>query len=334
MKLLLLSCVLLLSLSVQAQQRPAPVADAMATPARLPSLQKAVPDTLFTSILNDACFANGITPFFLPDTGYLVGSNIFGDIAQLQRIEVPAGNVIKINQLDVFMAISDSTSLDVPVSAIVFSDLDADGDVTALGSSDTITIAETNRDTTGGLIRTTLFNFSEPVRVTAGSFLIGIDFSQAYSTDGVLFAGLYSTGPDCGDGDNLVQITATNDGPIIGTFAEYYGGANIEIPMFVAVDIEPVTATRPVIADYAATIAPNPTDQVATLRFSADASEDPRAYRSSLSDLTGRTVLTSLPVRTGQGMSSTFDLSLLPAGLYLFHVDGPAGRQSGKVIKR
>ena len=58
-------------------------------------------------------------------------------------------------------------------------------------------------------------------------------------------------------------------------------------------------------------------------------------YTARLTDLSGRLLRVTSPAATG-GVQYQVDWSLadLPAGLYLYHIDGPEGRQSGKLVKR
>lgn len=331
MKTLLLSLLLALPILASAQRSlPSDLSSRM-QPGRVPSLQKVAADTLFPSVLLEDCF-QFIEPYFTQDTGFVLGSNIYSDIAQLQRIVNTRSSSFEVNSVEVPVFLADSTAFDIYLSAVIFSEVDENGvPGEFLGRSDSLRVGDFNRDTTGGLINFTEFVFSNPVPVENDSFLIGIDFSNAYSTTSVEFIGLYGTPFGCGDGNNVVQASATNSGVVFGTVAEYYGGANLEIPMYVAVENLTTSLGSPASADYRVQVSPNPTPDNLRLRFEAPTRGQ---YAVVLTDLTGRQLRSAVYPSTTQSVQVDWDISDLPTGLYLYHIDGPSGRQSGKVIKR
>lgn len=301
------------------------------TPARHPQLTKAaVPDTIFPAILLDDCYSR-ISPYFIPDTGYIIGSNIFGDLLQLQRVVHPSSSSFQITSAEFPFVLADSSAFDVYLRAVVFSEVDAEGTPTGfLGESDSMQVRDLNRDTTGGLINFTLFDFSEPVTVDNDSFLIGIEFFNAYTDSTIHFVGLYGTQVGCGDGNNLVQGFFTNEGLAFGTFAQFYG-ADLEIPVFVAVEDVTTSLRNTLTADYGTQAAPNPVSSQVRITFEAQVAGDYFVY---LTDLTGRR-LRKADYRLSSGKTRVeWQLGDLPSGIYVYYVDGPEGRQSGKLVKR
>ncbi|MCP9235093.1 T9SS type A sorting domain-containing protein [Lewinella sp. JB7] len=330
MKTLLLPLLLALPVLLFSQRGSTPAPGEARIPARQARAAKAVADTLFPAVLLENC-ARSISPYFVQDTGYLIGSNIYGDVAQLQRIVHPSSSSFQVTSIQVPFVLADSAALDIYLRAVVFSEVDDDGRPTAyLGASDSLQVRDFNRDTTGGFIRFTEFTFSEPVTVDNDSFLIGIDFSNTYSDTAIQFVGLYGTAVGCGDGDNLVQVTATTSGLVFGTFADYYS-ADLEIPVYVAVESITTSLRNPTVADYGVTLAPNPVANDLTLSFQAHAPGD---YTVHLTDLTGRRLRSSPYSRPSGRVDVRWEVGDLPTGIYVYHLDGPEGRQSGKVVKR
>lgn len=85
-------------------------------------------------------------------------------------------------------------------------------------------------------------------------------------------------------------------------------------------------------AAWQVSAAPNPTTSALNVRLTAPADAD---VLLELTDATGRPLL-SAPTRANDKAGAAFDLSTLPAGLYLIQVRGETGRltRTHKVIKQ
>ncbi|WP_168797419.1 T9SS type A sorting domain-containing protein [Neolewinella litorea] len=296
-------------------------------PLRSPA--KAVVDTIIPDILLDTC-ARRVAAFGITDVdGFVTGSNGYGDIAKLQRLEYNSDEPYAITAVGVAFAGFDSTIANTFLRAFVFDDLQADSSFGAfLGESDSLRVSDILLPTTR--LEFTYFTFPEPVIVENDSFLVGIDFGGTYDTAEEGYVGIYHTRQDCGDGRNVFEFFPTQTGGLaFGTLFDNWGGLNIEMIVTAVIDTDINTSTRARLTDYATSISPNPTSRQAVLTFNTT---DQGSYTATLTDLTGRQVRESRVQRNGTTARVEWQVSDLPAGLYLYHVDGPSGRQSGKLM--
>ncbi len=295
---------------------------------------KAVVDTLFPDILLDTC-SQTVTAYGISQSigGFVIGSNDYGDLIKVQRIVANTDEPFVVTGMVVAFAGYDQGIEDTHLRAVVYNDLNADstfGDF--LGASDSVRVGDVALPSNQQL-GFTEFKFSTPVLVENDSFFIGIDFSDTYTGSEESYIGLFHTRDTCGDGRNVYEsyIDIAED-TIYSSVFENWEGLNVEIFMLVATDTDINTSVRQPVADYSASVSPNPTAGRTLIRFTAD---DPTArYATTLTDLTGRQLRQQVLDRPSYQAQVEWSLNDLPAGIYLFHIDGPRGRQSGKVIVR
>ena len=298
------------------------------------SAAKLVTDTIIPSFAFQDCFTDpdqGITAYF-DDTegfeGFFTGSNTYSDFEVLQRLTYDGAETFNVTEvITALYQYQAETINDGYLVALVYDELDAAGNLSApLGSSDTLRIADLSfQDFVS-------FTFSEPVEVSNDSFFVGIDLRGVYEDipDTTGYIGVASTYVDCGDGENVIQVYPFNDDLFFGTFKEINNGADLELFMLAVIETGE-TSTRQPLADYGAKVFPNPAGDLATLRLSAKSSGN---YVATLTDLNGRLLRRSVPDWVGGQQQIEWQVSDLAAGMYLYHVDGPEGRQSGKLMVR
>ena len=280
------------------------------------------------------CYEGEVTVQTIPDSGFVFGSNLFGDVIVGQRILNPGDGTLRVKAVEAAFEFPGESADDVYLTALVLSDPGlGGGEYRVLGESDSLRAGDLNISETDLLFST--FSFAEPVVLDDESFFVAVDFSRAYATMPPPFIGLLSTADDCGDGNNVIIFTNNDQGEFVGTYADIYvENANREVYLEVIVDDSTtVGINTPRLADYRVEAFPNPTLNIFSLRFSAGQSNS--QYTARLTDLSGRLLRETRPVATG-GVQHRVDWSVadLPVGLYLYHIDGPEGRQSGKLVKR
>lgn len=293
------------------------------------SAAKAVVDTVYPDILSDTCARTALAFGITDVDGFVTGSNGYGDIAKIQRFSYFSDEPVAITAVGVAFAGFDEAIADTYLRAFAFNDLQADSSFGAfLGESDSLRVGDIKLPS--NQIQFTYFTFSEPIIVENDSFLIGIDFTETYDAEEEGFVGIYHTRQGCGDGRNAFELFPTQTGGLgFATLFDNWGDLNIELFMSVVIDTDLNTATRPPVADYSASVSPNPAGSLATVRFLTN---DSGTYSATLTDLTGRQLRYTPVPRTGHTATVEWPVGDLPAGLYLYHIDGPAGRQSGKLM--
>ncbi len=293
---------------------------------------KRAEDVLLPPAADLPCFTAGSDPQRIPDTGFVFGSNLFGDVVVGQRIVNPNAGAFRITAVATAFEFPGEGADDVYLTALVISDPGPDGgEYTFMGESDSIRAGDLRVSQTELLF--TSFTFSEPILLNDASFFVAIDFSRAYATDPPPYIGLLSTVPECGDGDNVIIITDDGQSETVDTYKNIYAD---DAELFFEVTVDDSTTVgigTPRLANYRVKAFPNPATKFYSLRF--EAPQSPSRYSAMLTDLAGRVLLKSEP-RAGAGAQLVVDWSVadLAAGLYLYHIDGPEGRQSGKMIKR
>ncbi len=294
------------------------------------SPQKFVVDTIGPAILADTC-ARSAFPYQTSEGGYIFGSNGYGDVVKLQRLVYPAAAApFAVTEVSVAFSAADAAVADRFVAVEIYAELNPDSTLGAfLGVSDSIRVGDLLVSETS--VPFTSFTFPEPVQVDNDSFFVAIDFSDTYGTTQEGFVGVFSTRDGCGNGRNVLEIFPVDGGFGYGSVFDNWSGLQAEMFILAVVDTDINTSTRSAPADYGALIAPNPTRGLLTLSFRAATSGD---YRTTLTDLNGRAVRHQSARSVSGTVRTEWDLRGLPAGLYLYHIDGPNGRQSGKVIKR
>ncbi|TXF87829.1 T9SS type A sorting domain-containing protein [Neolewinella aurantiaca] len=331
------------SLSVAAQQLPVVDAAKSATTnvgaAAIPQLggydKVVVADTLFPTILAQPC-SDSVTNFVPndPATGFVGGTNSFFDLRKLQRVSLSEATNLTVSEVLVAFSVADDNISDRAISAEIFADLDADGNLGALiGTSDTITVGDLIVPENG--IAFTSFNFSTPVELTdASSFLISVNFTDLYfnAQDSVDYTGnaaIWSTNNNCGDGSNALEIFPAEGGGLgFGTILADWG-LNVEFLMGAVIDRDPFVATRNPIADYGTSVSPNPAFEQLNISFNAPTSE---RMTASLLATDGR-VLRKQILSNGAGLRTVnWNVATLPAGVYLYQISGPSGVETGRVV--
>ena len=297
----------------------------------VPSPAKAVTDTIFPAILSDTCFGNnGVAALIGNGTafdGFVTGSNTYSDYVLLQRLTYKEAESYRVT--DLITALFEINAEDIEdgyLAAIIYDDLDANGNLAApLAFSDTLNV--------DGIDFTALtsFTFSDPPTITDTSFLIGIDFSGVYpaEADTTGFIGIAHTTQDCGDGTNALSIFPTPQGLQFDNIFETWDGLNVELFVGAVLDYTSSLDRGTAAADYRMSISPNPVASQLTVTFISPKLAD---YRGVLTDVNGREVRRQ-SISAADG-TNRFEWAVdhLPTGLYLFHLDGPDGRQSRKLM--
>lgn len=346
MKQFLLLTFCCLSLAVSAQRLVAPgtpdKAEAISpelvtTFASIPpvlSEHKAIIDTFFAPVFEDVC---ALTPtiFEVAEGGFVTGSNGFGDLAKLQRINFPESYNFDLNIVSAALTL-DSTATatrnldDVMIVAKVYADND-DGTVGEfLGDSDSLRIGDLGLDDISFSFID--FNFSTPVTFSeTESIIVGVDFTRVNDFD-VGNIGVISTADGCGDGTNAFEIFFDQDNNLVfPTIFDSWGELDIELYISVVIDREPAVSTRNPLANYGSSATPNPTLDQLNITFNAPGNDQMTA---SLMGTDGR-VLRTQTVAPGSGLRSVrWEVAMLPAGVYLYQVSGPAGVETGRVVVR
>ena len=220
-------------------------------------MNKNVEDVLLPPVADLACYETAIVQT-VSDSGFVFGSNLYGDILTAQRIVNPHSSNYRITSVAVAFEFPGEGADDIYLNAFVLSDggSDLSGSFTVLGESDSVRAADLQVDADDVLYTT--FTFSEPVVMTNDSFFIGIDFSRAYDNSPPPFIGLLSTEDGCGDGSNVVIVTRVGLSETINTFRNIYG-LNSELYFEVTVDDSLTTGIlTPRLADYGIESFPQP----------------------------------------------------------------------------
>lgn len=334
---LLLALLLISGLSAIAQDRspilqprsttlPAVADIALEVPVDVSKLL--VPDTVFPAVLGLECATTAVT--FFSDTsgtlGFLYGSNQFQDVEKLQRITLDEAKTFDVTEVFVAFSTADAAVQDQKIVINIYSDLNENGGISALGASDSVLISDLNIGDDAPFFSN--FTFSTPVRLTdAASFLVSVDVADVYNAPSGNI-GIFSTQEDCGSGENSLEIFPTDTGFGFNTIL---GNWNLNAEMFVGavIDIQgDPSSVRNQVADYQAQLSPNPVSDHVQLNFTAAA---PR-ITASLFSVSGQ-LLREQDVVTVAGRGQVnWDLSNLPSGLYLYRLEGPAGIQSGKLM--
>ena len=295
-------------------------------------LMKDAEELLLPPAADLPCYEEGASTQTIPDSGFVFGSNLFGDVIVGQRIVNPSTGTYRVTAAAAGFEFPGEGADDIFLTALIISDPGPDGgEYTVLGESDSVRAGDLEVDEDDLLL--TNFTFAQPVVLSDQSFFVAIDFTRAYAIEPPPYIGLLSTIENCGDGDNVIIFTDDGQAESVATYREIYTD-DAELFFEVTVDDSLTTGIlTPRLADYGIKSFPNPTLDAYTLRFTGQSAA--AAYSARLTDLSGRLLRETRPVVTG-GVQHRVDWSLadLPAGLYLYHIDGPAGRQSGKLVKR
>lgn len=297
-----------------------------------------VADTLFPTALGLDC-ANTVQLFTADTSGttYVVGSNNFNDFEKLQRITLPEAVDFTVSEVLVAFGALGEGVADRTVAINIYTDLGADGSFgTLAGTSDSLTFSEIMLN--DSVLVFTSFTFSTPAEITgASSFLVSVDVSDIYFDAAGAFdpqgnVGIFSTPADCGDGNNLFEIFPNADGGLsFNSVFNNWGMLNTEMFVGAIVDRGQFSSTRTANADFGATAFPNPVETELTVSFDAPVAGD---YQVRVVSAAGA-VVSQQTVSAVRGVSrSNVDVSAIPAGVYLFQVEGANGVQTGRFVKR
>ena len=286
------------------------------------------PDTTASDPLFEACSETAVL-IGAQSGGFVFGSNGNGDVIKLQRIRYELGDPYLVTGVLIAFGSFDQNIADTYIDVGIYDDLRADSTFgNLLGVSDSVRVGDVRLDETRVLYTT--FNFSEPVRVEADSFLVAVNVARTYATPTPGYVGILSTDDNCGDGKNVLEIFPQG-GNLVYTDVQNRWGLDAEMFIRVAIETDPNTSTRQPLADYSSQVAPNPTGSYLQLSYQSAGNQP---FTATLTDLTGRTLFTQRSTTVSGRNTFDWDVSTLPTGLYLYHLDGPSGRQSGKVVKR
>jgi hypothetical protein len=298
--------------------------------------KSAVLDTVFAPALSLEC-ANAPTIFNSDNSGYVTGTNGYGDLEKLQRIELPEATNFSVNSALVAFLIPDSTftsrALDSQKVVVnVYTDLNADGSFgDFVGASDTVLVIDLALDTTGFFFSDS--PFSTPAALTdASSFILGINLTDLYRSEVRGDLGIVSTNAGCGDGNNAFEFFFNNMGGLsFNTINANWGGLDIEMLVGATIDRDPFTSVRTPLTDFSATAFPNPADVQLSIQFQAPVAGN---YVTNLLSPNGQIVRTQSTEALRGNAAVTLPVVDLPAGVYLFQVQGTTGVQTGRVVIR
>ena len=297
----------------------------------LPSVAKAVTDTIFPAIFADTCFTNNGETALVGNgvrfDGFVTGSNSYSDYAVLQRIVYKGAESYSVTDLLTGLyQINVEDITDGYLSALIYNELDEDGNLGApIAVSDTLNVDGID------FRAFTTFSFSNPPTITDTSFFIGVDFTGVYPTEGDTtgYIGIGHTVSGCGDGTNVLSIFPTGQGLAFDNLFENWDGLNVELLAGAVLDYTSSSNRGIAQADYQLLLSPNPTASHLTVNFTP---QTQASYRGTLTDVNGRQVRQqTLEVSTG---NNRFEWTVddLAGGVYLFHLDGPEGRQTRKLM--
>ena len=332
-KLLLLLAFCALSFSLSAQ-RGEPRAFTPQLPALAPQYTKAVPQDVFPPAFSDTCaFRGSVWTFTTEDLEgdqFIFGTNDFLDPAKIQRIIFETDDRYQVNSVSVGFAVVEDGLDDRVISAQIYNDLNADSTFgTLLATSDPVMVGDILLSEDSILFTT--FSFPTPAVLARDSFLILIDISDVYQAESDGDLAIFGTPEDCGSGRNALEFITDGTGVTYVDVFTSYGDFNSEMFIYATVDTEIPLSTRIPVADYSAQVVPNPTSDWLQLRFMPSGTG---THQASLTNLQGRQLRTSTLQTFSTSATIEWSLADLPAGLYLYHIDGPRGRQSGKLVKR
>jgi hypothetical protein len=295
----------------------------------------AVIDTVFAPALSLAC-ADVPTIFnSTSNSGFVTGTNGYLDLEKLQRIELPEATNFSVNSALVAFLMPDSTfisgALDSQKMVVnVYTDLNADGSFgDFVGASDTVLIVDLELDTNGFFFSEIVF--STPAELTnASSFLLGFDFSDMYRSTVPGDLGIVSTNAGCGDGNNVLEFFFNNTGGVsFNTVFANWGDLDIEMLVGATIDRDPFTSVRSPNTDFSATAYPNPADDQLSIQFQAPVAGN---YAIKLLSPNGQIVRTQSTEAVVGNAAVAIPVADLPAGVYLFQVQGTTGVQTGRVV--
>lgn len=298
-----------------------------------PDRDKAVLDTFYSPALSLACSASP-TIFNSDNSGFVTGTNGYFDIEKLQRIVLPEATNFTVNSALVAFLMPDSTfisgALDSQKIVVnVYDDLNADGSFGEfLGASDTVLVVDLGLDTTGFFFSEILFS-TPPAVTDASSFLLGIDIVDLYRSDVPGDLGIVSTNNGCGDGTNAFEIFFNADGNLAFNTIQANWGIDIEMLVGATIDRDPFTSVRTPNTDFSATAFPNPAVDQVSIRFAAPVAGN---YVTRLLAPNGQVVRTQNAETVRGNASVEFAVADLPAGVYLFQVEGATGVHTGRVV--
>lgn len=295
----------------------------------MPIPAKSVPEIVTPGFFDEAC-GDTVNVISVVETigGFVAGTNGYGDLAKVQRLIYNNGGPFEVLSVYVAFESIDMAAPDSVITIEIRNDI-TNGEVGSLiGTSDPVLMKDIALP--DSLIRYTKFTFPETVILERDSFWVVVDMSRTY-TENADYVSIFTSLDGCGDGMNAFEYFTREDGSLgIGSIFNNWNDLNIEMYLYAEVEGDVNVSTDHLSADYSTTLAPNPVTHLTRLRFEAAAGGN---YSASLSDLTGRQLRNDKRFNALGTTQIEWDLSDLPSGIYVYHLDGPAGRQSGKVVK-
>ncbi|MFK8165262.1 MAG: T9SS type A sorting domain-containing protein [Lewinella sp.] len=296
--------------------------------------KSAVLDTVFSPALSLDC-SNAPTIFNSDNSGFVTGTNGYLDIEKLQRIELPEATSFSVNSALVAFLMPDSTfisgALDSQKIVVnIYTDLNVDGSFgDFVGASDTILVVDLGLDTSGFFFSEILF--STPAELTdASSFLLGINLIDLYLSDIPGDLGIVSTDEGCGDGNNALEFFFNNMGGVsFNTVNGNWQGLDLEMLVGATIDRDPFTSVRTPNTDFSAIAFPNPADEQLSIQFKAPVAG---SYTTKLLSPNGQLIRTQIIETVVGNTGVVIPVADLPAGVYLFQVQGTMGVQTGRVM--
>jgi hypothetical protein len=328
-KFLLPVFISILSLSAHAQRgsvAPGPVR-LMAAPPLSESIAKSLTEVVEPEFRELAC--GDSVSFVLvaePESGFVTGTNSFNDIAKGQQLRYEANVEYELIDIGVAFANVDAAALDRSVTVNIFYDLTNIDQ--PIATSNPVLLSDISLSDTEILY--TIFTFPNPVVLDQEAFIVMVDFSDTY-TDDPSYMTIFSSVIGCGDGRTAFEIFEGDSGTEFGTIFDNWSELNVELLINATVEVVPPSSDRFLGLDYATVLAPNPVHRSARLEYTATESG---VYRTTLIDLHGRALRTEVADLSSAATTTIdWDLSDLPTGVYVYHIEGPEGIQTGKLSK-
>jgi hypothetical protein len=305
------------------------------SPRRIPlSLTKGNPEVIEPPFAGLPCDTT-ITFYSISEDnpGFVTGTNSFFDVAKGQRFIYDTDGPYEILEIGVAFANRDSAALDSFVSVQLFTDFTSGGNL--VGTSDSIRVRDVALS--GQTLEYTVFTFPDSVIIERDSFVAMVDLSDTY-TQNPQYMSIFSTLAGCGDGDDAFEFFFDADANLqVATINDSWQnaqdeGLDIGFIMYALVEPLPTTSSHEPVADYRPRIVPNPVFTDLTLTFTPSSGG---SHLITLVDVMGRTLRQQrMAVAAGRQATVTWDLRDVPAGFYAYRIDGPAGLQAGKLVKR
>lgn len=332
--ILLLLLVFSLSLAGQRQTfNPAPLRSSSFTGLLPDGLeQRLVTDTLNPPAFNDECSGNLISFGFTQIWGTLSGMNQLGDTEKAQLIPNATNTTISITEALVlfdYVEVVGNGNLRVKVYAL---DPATGKPGTQLGQSDDIKADQILADPMEVLV--TSFPFSTPVALADDDFVIGVDFTDLYTSADT--TGILQTELECGSGSDAFE-RLPEDGSwatMFDSWSDETGDFDMNFGIFAVVEFDETTAVNDPYYQQGhlrlRPATPNPSREVVRLNYELEkaASVQIEIYSPDGRRLQNR----NLGLQPAGVYTEDVDLDQFAAGSYIYSIMTDGARVISRFI--